>query len=70
MRRVHVAAVPLVVLVGVVGCLLDGSFGVGEESLLLVQLIDDFHLKIEAFEGVNSMLEAPEFTEKSVTLYR
>jgi hypothetical protein len=43
---------------------------VGEEGLLLVQLIDDFHIRLETCEGVFSMPENPEFTENSVVLYR
>ena len=63
---------PLLVNVesGIVGYVLRDRFGVGEEGLLLVQLIDDLHLRLETFEGVYSMPEVPEFTEKSVTLYR
>jgi hypothetical protein len=55
---------------GIVGYVLKDSFGVGEEGLLFVQMIDDFHLKLETFEGVYSMPGNPEFTEKSVILYR
>jgi hypothetical protein len=55
---------------GIVGYVLKGHFGVGEEGLLLVQLIDDFHLRLETFEGVFSMSENPVFTENSVILYR
>ena len=55
---------------GIVGYVLGGHFGVGEEGLLLVQMIDDFHLRLETFEGVFSMPDTPEFTEESVTLYR
>lgn len=49
---------------------MEGYFDVGEEGLLLVQLIDDFHLRLETFEGVYSMPENPEVTENSVILYR
>jgi hypothetical protein len=55
---------------GIVGYVLDGHFGVGEEGLLLVQLIDDFHLRLETFEGVFSIPENPVFRENSVILYR
>jgi hypothetical protein len=55
---------------GIVGYVLKGHFGVGEEGLLLVQLIDDFHLRLETFEGVFSMSENSVFTENSVILYR
>lgn len=55
---------------GIVGYTLDGDFSSGDDGLLLVQLIDDSHIRLETFEGLNSMPEAPEFTEKSVILYR
>jgi hypothetical protein len=55
---------------GIVGYTTDWNINTGEEGLLLVQLIDDFHIKLETFEGVRSMPETPEFTEKAVILYR
>ena len=55
---------------GIVGYTTDWDINTGEEGLLLVQLIDDFHIKLETFEGVYSMPETPEFTEKAVILYR
>jgi hypothetical protein len=55
---------------GIVGYVLNGDRDSGEEGLLLVQLIDDFHLRFETFKGVFSMPEFPEFTENSVILYR
>ena len=45
-RNLNVKPHLVTVETGIVGYLLDGGFGVGEEGLLLVQLIDDFHLKI------------------------
>jgi len=55
---------------GIVGYLVDSSLGVGEEGLILVQMIDDFHVRIETFHGVYTMPETPEFTDDSVILYR
>jgi hypothetical protein len=55
---------------GIVGYTLGGDISSGDEGLLLVQLIDDSHIRLETFEGVYTMPEAPEFTEESVVLYR
>jgi hypothetical protein len=55
---------------GIVGYLVGRNLGVGEEGLILVQMIDDFHIRLETFEGVNEMPEHPNFTEDSVVLYR
>ncbi len=55
---------------GIVGYTLHFNTHSGEGGLLLVQLIDDFHIRLETFEGVDSMPETPEFTEKSVVLHR
>ena len=55
---------------GIVGYILNREGDSGETGLLLVQLIDDFHLRFETFNGVFSMPKSPEFTENSVILYR
>ncbi len=55
---------------GIVGYTLHYNTQLGEGGLLLVQLMDDFHIRVETFQGVDSMPETPEFTEKSVVLYR
>ena len=55
---------------GIVGYLVNRSMGVGEEGLILVQVIDDHHIRLETFEGASTMPDTPEFTEKSVILYR
>jgi len=55
---------------GIVVYTLDWDFSTGDEGILLIQLIDDFHLRLETFEGVYSVPETPEFTENSVILYR
>jgi hypothetical protein len=55
---------------GIVGYTLDCGLSSGDEGLLLVQLIDDYHIRLETFKGIFSMPETPEFTDKSVVLYR
>lgn len=55
---------------GIVGYLVNRSMGVGEEGLILVQVIDGHHIRVETFEGATTMPKTPQFTEKSVVLYR
>lgn len=55
---------------GIVGYALDGNLSVGEEGLLLVQMINDHQIRLETFEGVYSKPETLELTEKSIVLYR
>ena len=55
---------------GIVGYTLDWGINSGDEGILLVQLIDDFHLRLETFEGVCTVPETPVFTENAVILYR
>jgi hypothetical protein len=55
---------------GIVGYLLDSSLGVGEEGLILVQMIDDSHIRLETFEGVSIIPKTLAFTSNSVFLYR
>jgi len=55
---------------GIVGYLVDRTLGVGEEGLILVQVIDDSHIRLETFEGVDTMPATPVFTSNSVILYR
>lgn len=55
---------------GICGYTLHFETHSGEGGLLLVQLIDDFHIRLETFEEVDSMPETPEFTENSVVLHR